>query len=239
MRRLCLILFGSPGSGKGTQAKLLKDNLGIAHISTGDMLRERIAAGDGLGKQVASIIDAGRLVPDEAVNQMVADRTLQPDCKYGYILDGYPRTVSQAEWLTNWFAAEKFQPEAVRPKVVHLEVDYNIIVARISGRRQCPICGTLYNTASDPNRVACDLEGARLVVRDDDREEVVRERLLAYERQTSPVLDFLKESGYICWDVKGDGDPKAIAREIEEGIRKECGPLPLDGLDGSGSPKQA
>src|SRR4051812_23605516 len=132
MLRLCLILFGSPGSGKGTQAKLLKEAFKVAHISTGDMLRERIEAGDGLGKQLASLIQAGKLVPDELVNQMVADRTLQKDCENGFILDGYPRTVQQAEWLTKWFAADKFQPTAVRPKVVHLEVDYNVIVARIS-----------------------------------------------------------------------------------------------------------
>jgi len=204
---------------------LLKDAFNIAHISTGDMLRERIAAGDELGKQVDSIIKAGKLVPDEAVNQMVADRTLQKDCENGFILDGYPRTVEQAKWLTSWFAAEKFHPTAVRPKVVHLEVDYNVIMARISGRRQCPICGTLYNTAQEPDRVACDLEGAKLVIRDDDREDVVRERLNAYERQTAPVLAFLREAGYMCSEVAGGADPKVIARQIEQNIRKECANL--------------
>jgi adenylate kinase len=216
MNRLCLILFGSPGSGKGTQAKLLKDDLGIAHISTGDMLRERVALGDRLGKRVAALMQAGALVPDEAVNRMVEDRIAEEDCKNGFILDGYPRTVSQAQWL-----AQRLAGERVRPMVIHLEVDYNVIIARIAGRRQCPVCGTLYNLATDPNRVACDLDGARLEIRDDDREEVVRERLRAYDRQTAPVLAFFKEAGYPVWDVSGSAAPEVIAAQIEELIRKE------------------
>lgn len=218
MQRLCLILFGSPGSGKGTQAKLLKEDLGVAHISTGDMLRERVASGDALGQRVASIMQAGGLVPDEAVNRMVEDRTALDDCAKGFILDGYPRTVSQAEWLVGKLAADR-----VQTMVVHLEVDYNVIIARISGRRQCPVCGTLYNLATDASKVACDLDGARLEIRTDDREEVVRERLRAYERQTAPVLAFLKGRGYPCWDVVGGQAPELIARQIEGYIRKERG----------------
>src|SRR5678810_971761 len=121
MPRLCLILFGSPGSGKGTQAKLLRQSLGIAHISTGDMLRERVASGDEVGRAVASLMQAGRLVPE---------RIEQPDCANGFILDGYPRTVQQARLL-----AELLVLWPVRTMVVHLVVDYNVIIARISGRR--------------------------------------------------------------------------------------------------------
>jgi adenylate kinase len=216
MNRLCLILFGSPGSGKGTQAKLLKEDLGVAHISTGDMLRERVALGDGLGKRVEKVMAAGGLVSDDSVNRMVADRISFDDCKAGFMLDGYPRTVSQAEWL-----AKKLTAIQMRPMVVHLEVDYNVIVRRISGRRQCPVCGTLYNLAADPDRVACDMEGAKLEIRDDDREDVVRERLLAYDRQTAPVLAFFKDSGYPVWDVQGSGEPEVIAGKIEDLIRKE------------------
>jgi adenylate kinase len=216
MKRLCLILFGSPGSGKGTQAKLLKDDLEIAHISTGDMLRERIASGDSLGRVVGKLMAAGSLVPDEAVNRMVAERVELDDCANGFILDGYPRTVSQARWL-----AERMSAQQMRPFVVHLEVDYNIIIARISGRRQCPVCGTLYNLAKDPNRTACDLEGARLEIREDDREDVVRERLLAYDRQTSPVLEFFKAAGYTVCDVAGSDEPTRIAAQVEELIRQE------------------
>src|SRR6185436_8670903 len=191
MQRLCLILFGSPGSGKGTQAKLLKQDLGVAHISTGDMLRERVASGDALGQRVAAIMQSGGLVPDEAVNRMVEDRTALDDCAKGFILDGYPRTVAQAKWLVG-----KLDADRVQTMVVHLEVDYNVIIARISCRRQCPVCGTLYNLASNASKVACDLDGARLEIREDDREDVVRERLRAYERQTAPVLAFLRGRGF-------------------------------------------
>jgi len=221
MPRLCLILFGSPGSGKGTQAKLLKQSLGIAHISTGDMLRERVASGDAVGQAVASLMQAGELVPDETVNRLVEERIDQPDCVNGFILDGYPRTVQQANLL-----AELLVLRPVRTIVVHLVVDYNVIIARISGRRQCPTCGALYGaTSSAPKSPGvCDQDGMKLVVRDDDREEVVRERLRAYEQQTAPVLAFFKKSGIPCWDVPAaDVPPQAIAQEIEGLIRKERG----------------
>ena len=138
MSRLCLILFGAPGSGKGTQAKLLKQSLGLPHISTGDMLRERVARRDELGLQVESILQSGGLVPDETVNALVADRIEQPDSRPGFILDGYPRTVSQAQIL-----AEELRSRGIRTVVVYLKVDYNVIVARLAGRRQCPVCGAL------------------------------------------------------------------------------------------------
>jgi adenylate kinase len=221
MPRLCLILFGSPGSGKGTQAKLLKESLGIAHISTGDMLRERVVSGDEIGRSVASLMQAGELVPDETVNRLVEERIEQPDTVNGFILDGYPRTVQQAQLL-----AELLVLRPVRTIVVHLVVDYNVIIARISGRRQCPTCGSVYGINSiAPNSVGvCDKDGAKLVVRDDDREEVVRERLRSYEQQTSPVLAFFKKSGIPCWDVPAAGSPpQVIAKGIETLVRKERG----------------
>ena len=221
MSRLCLILFGSPGSGKGTQAKLLRQSLGLAHISTGDMLRERVASGDAVGQAVASLMQAGELVPDETVNRLVEERIDQPDCANGFILDGYPRTVQQAQLL-----AELLVLRPVRTVVVHLVVDYNVIIARISGRRQCPQCGALYGVTSSAPKVpgVCDKDGTKLVVRDDDREEVVRERLRAYEQQTEPVLAFFKKSGIPCWDVPAaDVPPQTIAQEIEGLIRKERG----------------
>jgi len=209
-------LFGSPGSGKGTQAKTLKETLGVAHISTGDMLRERVGLRDRLGQRVGSIIKAGGLVADADVNRMVDDRVHEDDCANGFILDGYPRTVSQADWLAGRLARER-----VRPMVVHLEVDYNVIIARIAGRRQCPVCGTLYNLAQDPTRVACDLEGAKLEIRDDDREDVVRERLRAYDRQTAPVLAFFRDEGYSCRDFVGTAPPEVIGQQILDWIDKE------------------
>src|SRR5205085_11742426 len=221
MPRLCLILFGSPGSGKGTQAKLLKESLGIAHISTGDMLRERVASGDEIGRSVASLMQAGELVPDETVNRLVEAKIEQAECAKGFILDGYPRTVQQAQLL-----AELLVLRPIRTIVVHLVVDYNVIIARISGRRQCPTCGALYGvTSSAPKNLGvCDKDGTQLMVRDDDREEVVRERLRAYEQQTAPVLAFFKKSGVPCWDVPAaEVAPQVIAKGIEALIRKDRG----------------
>lgn len=214
MNRLCLILFGAPGSGKGTQAKLLKQMLGLPHISTGDMLRERVARKDALGLEVEGILQAGGLVSDETVNRLVNDRIGQPDSAQGFILDGYPRTVRQAEILS-----ELLETLAVSTVVVHLKVDYNVVVARLAGRRQCPACGALYSLSPNAPTVSevCDYDGATLVVRDDDREEVVTERLKAYDRQTAPVLEFFAKSVTPCFDVNGaqPGGPQLIAKQIQ------------------------
>jgi len=222
MSRLCLILFGAPGSGKGTQAKLLKQSLGLPHISTGDMLRERVARRDELGLQVESILQSGGLVPDVTVNALVADRVEQPDCKPGFILDGYPRTVSQAEIL----AAEVLTSRGIATVVVYLKVDYNVIVARLAGRRQCPVCGALYSLSPNAPTVSevCDYDGSKLVVRDDDREEVVTERMKGYDRQTTPVLEYFRGSGFDVWEVDGAGagGPQTIARLIQ-GMLKDKG----------------
>jgi len=221
MSRLCLILFGAPGSGKGTQAKLLKQSLGLPHISTGDMLRERVARRDELGLKVESILQSGGLVPDVTVNALVADRVEQPDCKPGFILDGYPRTVSQAEIL----AAEVLTSRGIRTVVVYLRVDYNVIVARLAGRRQCPVCGALYSLSPNAPTVSevCDYDGSKLVVRDDDREEVVTERLTAYDRQTAPVLEYFRTAGFDCWEVDGAGagGPQAIAKRIKTMLQEK------------------
>lgn len=207
-----IILFGPPGSGKGTQARLLKAALGVPHISTGDMLRERIASGDELGLQVKDLMQAGRLVPDEAVNRLVADRIAQPDCRRGFILDGYPRTLAQAAVLDGLLAGRGY-----RHLVIHLKVDYTKVIARIAGRRVCPVCGTLYSLTSNPPRQpeVCDVDGARLVIRDDDRESVIRERLEAYERQTSPLLEYYRSRRSDLYEVDGSGgSPEEIFERI-------------------------
>jgi len=220
--RPCLILFGPPGSGKGTQAKLLRESLGMAHISTGDMLRERVASGDELGRQVAAIMKSGALVPDELVNRMVEDRIAQPDAARGFILDGYPRTVAQAELVDSLL-----RRQGIRAVVVHLKVDYNVVITRLAGRRQCPQCGALYSSGSTSDCAGaalqvCEHDGTRLIVRDDDREEVVVERLKAYDLQTAPVLKYLCGAGYRCYDVKGDErEPRGIAREIQDVMERE------------------
>jgi adenylate kinase len=198
-----LVLFGSPGSGKGTQAKLLTDCLKVPHISTGDMLRDRIREGNGLSCAAAKM-HSGALVSDDVVNRMVQDRLIEPDAVKGFILDGYPRTLMQAEHLVGWLDGR-----GIHEVVIHLAVDYNIIIARLTGRRECPVCGTLYNVAFHPPKVdeICDLEGAKLVVREDDREPVIRKRLDAYESQTRPVLEYYESAGRKVIEVDASNDP--------------------------------
>jgi len=208
-----VILFGAPGSGKGTQARLLREHcVNGPHISTGDMLRQHIASGDEIGRQSRDMMKAGRLVPDDLVNRLVQARIQQPDCRGGFILDGYPRTVNQATEL--YRVAALF---GVEPSVVHLLVDYEKLVARLSGRRQCPVCGTLYSSKTNPPKVAgiCDRDGAALVTREDDREEVIRERLRQYDLETRPVLDYFRQVGVPVVEVEGAGAaPEAIAAGI-------------------------
>lgn len=207
-----LILFGPPGSGKGTQAKKLRDALKIPHISTGDMLRERIASGDPLGLEVRSLMESGNLVPDATVAKLVEDRLLAGDCGPGAILDGYPRTVPQAEHL------EAFLKRlGCLHLVIHLKVDYTKVIARIAGRRQCVRCGALYNLAANPPKSpgVCDLDGAPLMTREDDRESVVRERLETYERLTRPVLEFFARSQAAFCEVDGsDAGPEQVFERI-------------------------
>jgi adenylate kinase len=216
-----VVLFGSPGSGKGTQAKLLGRCVQGPHISTGDMLREHIEAGDEIGKEAERLLKAGKLVPDEVVNELVEERLAEPDCCQGVILDGYPRTVKQAQVLMGLMARRGF-----RPAVVHLIVDYDRIVARLSGRRQCPVCGTLYSLKTHPPKVAgfCDLDGAALATRPDDREEVIRQRLSDYDSLTRPLLAYFRDAGVPVFEVKGASrTPEEIAGEI-------CGLLASTGL---------
>jgi adenylate kinase len=212
--RYALILFGPPGSGKGTEATLLKGCLGWPHISTGDMLREHVQAADDLGLEVAAVMKSGELVSDDLANRLVENRLERPDVENGIILDGYPRTVTQAASMS-----KLLQPKGFKPVVVHLKVDYNRIVARLSGRRLCPTCGTLYGLSSNPPRVAglCDNDGTPLIVRDDDREEVIRHRLEAYDRQTVPVIGYIRESGIPYHEVEATGrKPADIAKQIFE-----------------------
>lgn len=208
-----LILFGPPGSGKGTQAKLLVSDLGFAHISTGDILRDHIAAEDAIGRQVMAIMKNGQLVPDELVNRMVEERIGRPDCEQGFILDGFPRTLRQAENL-GWLLAAR----GLGHLVVHLAVDYNKLVGRLTARRQCPQCGTLYNLLSKPPLVAgrCDIEGANLVIRTDDQEAVIRKRLEAYDAQTRPLIEYFGADGSLHEIESSDAPPEAIARQVRQ-----------------------
>ena len=210
---LAVVLFGSPGSGKGTQSKLLAKLLGVPQISTGDMLRAHVRHGNAVGTAVESKLKAGILVKDEVVNSLVEQRLAEADTARGFILDGYPRTVAQAEKLCGFLG-----PRGIEELVIHLVVDYNVIIARLTGRRQCPVCGTLYNLIFKAPKVSgvCDLEGAKLIVREDDRESVIRERLEEYQRQTRPILDYFREKGKRIHDVDASHDqPEAVFRKIE------------------------
>ncbi len=202
-----IILLGAPGSGKGTEAKLLAGHLGVPHVSTGEMLRERLRQGIGVGTAVSGAMLAGALVADGVVNRLVEERLGEPDAARGFILDGYPRTVAQAESLREWLRVR-----GVSEVVIHLVIDYNIVIARLTNRRQCLRCGTVYNLISKPpsRDELCDLDGEKLAMREDDAEPVIRERLEAYERQTSPVLAWYREAGTRVLDVDGDGSPEAV-----------------------------
>ncbi len=208
----CLILFGAPGSGKGTQAKLLKDGLGWVHISTGDMLREHVAKKTATGVEIEEMMRTGTLVPDEMVNKLVELRIAEPDCKVGFILDGYPRTVAQAELLV-----KLLKERGITPVVVHLKVDYNIIVARLASRRICEQCGSLYSVASNAPIVTenCDYCGGKLIRREDDAPETIWKRLNAFDNQTFPVLEHLKSAGFAAHEMDGSaGSPQVIMRRI-------------------------
>jgi adenylate kinase len=207
-----IVLFGSPGSGKGTQAKLLSTCLKIPHISTGDMLRERSQSGNSIGTAVVATMHAGSLVADEVVDRMVEERLAEPDCAAGFILDGHPRTMAQAVFLTDWM-----DQRSIHEVVIHLVVDYNIIISRLTGRRQCPRCGTLYNIGSHPPKApgVCDLDGEKLAIREDDREPVIRERLETYEKQTQPLLKFFREQGRRLVEVNAGVDaPESVSQKI-------------------------
>lgn len=180
------------------------------------MLRDAIRHGTEVGNAIVAIMHAGSLVSDEVVNRMVEERLARPDAAKGFILDGYPRTLAQAQHLTGWM-----EGHGIGEVVIHLAVDYNVIIARLTGRRECPRCGTLYNLATQPPRVdgLCDLDGEALVVRDDDRESVIRERLEAYDHQTRPVLDYYRKAGRRLIEVDGSSDPpETVFRKIRQAM---------------------
>jgi len=204
---MILILLGPPGAGKGTQAKLLARTLQIPHISTGDMFRDHKARGTELGKKVQAIMDAGGLVPDEVTNALVKDRLSRPDVQGGFILDGYPRTTAQAEYLDRLLLSlgQKIG------RVLSYEVAQELLVDRMSGRRSCAKCGAVYHVSANPPRKAgvCDRDETALVQRDDDRPETVLRRLQEYEAKTEPLKRYYHERGGLA-EVEGVGTPDEI-----------------------------
>jgi len=213
-----IVLFGSPGSGKGTQAKLLTGCLGVPHISTGDMLRGEMSRSGGM-TNAAAAMQSGLLVADDLVNGMVEDRLAKPDAVNGFILDGYPRTLPQAMHLRGWL-----EGRGISEVVIHLAVDYNIVIARLSGRRQCPKCGTLYNLVLKPPQRdgVCDLDGETLAVREDDSERVISERLAAYDRQTRPVLDYYRTTPVRMLEIDGSQEsPERVSEMICRALKTD------------------
>jgi len=224
-----IVLLGAPGAGKGTQAKLISAAYGIPQISTGDLFRENIARQTELGMKVKDLLDHGELVPDKLVTSMVGERLRLPDCERGFVLDGFPRTVGQAEWLDGYLKSQAGNgmapPFSTLPLlVVQIVVEYNYLLQRIAGRRSCPTCGRIYNVYLQPPKVEgiCDVDGGRLVVRPDDKEEVVAERLKAYERLTLPLVDYYKAWGRLV-EIDGNQAVEAVAaqafRAMENGNR--------------------
>ena len=190
-----LILLGAPGAGKGTQAKLLVDKYDIPHISTGDIFRENIKNGTELGKKAKAFMDAGGLVPDELTVDLVMNRLSQEDCKKGYILDGFPRTIPQAERLTEALEARGEALDAA----IDVEVQDGIIIDRMAGRRVCPKCGASYHVVTIPPKKEgiCDACGAELITREDDKPETVKKRLDVYHDQTQPLIDYYNGQGIV------------------------------------------
>jgi adenylate kinase len=203
-----VVLLGPPGAGKGTQAKRIAEHYGIPQISTGDILRDNVQRGTELGTQAKAIMARGELVPDVMVCEMVASRLRDADCERGFILDGFPRTATQAGWLDAFFETELFENShggKCLPIVVRIDVDYNQLVKRLTGRRTCLANGHIYNVYFQPPGVpdVCDVDGSKLVIRSDDREEVIRERLKAYDLQTRPVAEYYEHKGRLV-AVNGD-----------------------------------
>jgi adenylate kinase len=213
-----ILLLGAPGVGKGTQAKELVKMWGIPQISTGDLLRANVAQSTALGKVAREIMQRGELVPDSLVNEMVAVRLKEPDTAKGYILDGFPRTLPQATWLDGRLAAET---QGLPVVAVSLNVDYNQLLRRITGRRICPVCQRIYNIYSNPPQRAgfCDVEGAALAQRADDTEQVFAERMRAYVSLTAPVIEHYRAMGRFA-EVDGDRPIAAIAAGIVAAVER-------------------
>ena len=209
--RRALIFLGPPGAGKGTQAKEIAQMYGLPHLSTGDMFRDHVTRGSELGRRAKPIMDAGQLVPDDIVLGMVEERISQPDCAGGFVFDGFPRTIAQAEKLGKILERTKFGS----PVVLLLEAEPEELVRRMGSRLACAKCGTTYNLTVQPPRETgkCDRCGGPLAQRADDREEVVRERLAVYERQTKPLVDFYRKRGELN-ELDGTKPVETVRREL-------------------------
>lgn len=199
-----IIFLGPPGAGKGTQAQIVCQRLGIPQVSTGDMLRAAIAAGTEMGRKAKEYMDQGQLVPDEVVIGIVKDRLADPDCQKGYILDGFPRTVEQAKALSTFAKIDV---------AINLDVPDDVLVKRLSGRRVCPLCGAPYHVDRLNGETVCRADGTPLIQRDDDKAETVQNRLAVYHQKTAPLIDHYHEAGLLK-NIGGGLSLEEISEEI-------------------------
>jgi adenylate kinase len=212
---MILVLLGPPGAGKGTQAKLLSAELAVPHISTGDMFRDHKARGTPIGKKVQAIMDAGGLVTDDVTNEMVKERLGRPDVAKGFILDGYPRTAAQAQYLDLLLHSMGRQIT----RCISYEVAEDVLVERLSGRRSCPKCGAVYHvTQSPPKRDGfCDKDDTGLVQREDDKPETIRKRLQVDQAKTEPVRRFYRDRNQLT-AIEGVGTPEGILAATKKAL---------------------
>lgn len=207
-----IIMLGAPGAGKGTQAKRVAEEYGIPHISTGDIFRANIRDNTELGKKAKEYMDKGLLVPDELTCDLVMNRISEADCKNGFVLDGFPRTIPQADALTKALEEKGMSMDAA----VDIEVPDENIIGRMAGRRFCPKCGATYHVVALPPKAEgiCDNDGEKLVIRDDDKEETVRNRLSVYHKETQPLIDYYKKA-----QILKTVDGTKTADEVFDGIK--------------------
>jgi len=211
MRANALIFLGAPGAGKGTQAREVATHFGIPQISTGDILRDAVKKQTPLGMAAKAKMEAGALVPDDVVCGIVEERIGEADCQKGFILDGFPRTIAQAQFVDRVLQAKG----RGRPQVLNIEVDEDLLLKRLTGRRTCSVCGEIYNVHFSPPKVEgiCDKDGGKLLYRADDNEATIRQRLEAYHRQTSPLIEYYRAQG-VLHEVDGNKDPETIAKGL-------------------------
>lgn len=212
-----IILLGPPGAGKGTQAKVLAQKLNLLHISTGDLLRQNVSSGTGLGKQAVSFMDKGALVPDTLVSQMLSERIVQPDVHKGFILDGYPRNISQAKTLDSLLKQKNMDIDLV----VYLDTSESVIIQRLSGRLACGACGVNFHLKNMPPKkdMVCDNCGSRLYQRSDDKEETVKKRLEVYKKEASSLIKYYGEGQKLC-RVVADEEASIVLNKIVDLIKE-------------------